>query len=349
MTSRALLLTPSRGLGGGIERYAQTLEWAFAAQGVEYQRIDLNGPGAVGHARMLARAHAQLRARRAPTRLVLAHRALLPVAWLLARERLVSGISVICHGSDVWGTHLRPRWYIERHLMRRPGVRVIAVSSFTAGALSRGSPATILVPGLSREWFCTLVKASAAARPGDPRLNLLTTFRLGDWRDKGLPQLLDAVVALGRSDIRVTVCGSGQPPADLRRVVREHPYCSLRPGLNDRELAFELAAADLFVLATRTRPGGNASGEGFGLVLLEAQVAGTPVVGPAYGGSHDAFVDGMTGVAPTDETTAALTMVLDELLRDPLRLARMGQEAAEWSRQCFDPETYASRAVTKLL
>ena len=34
MTGRALLLTPSFGQGGGIERYAETLEWAFAAQGV---------------------------------------------------------------------------------------------------------------------------------------------------------------------------------------------------------------------------------------------------------------------------------------------------------------------------
>jgi len=350
VTGRALLLTPSRGIGGGIERYVETLEWAFTAQGVEYQRIDLIRPGPAAHARMLSRAHAQLRAERAPTRLVVAHRALLPVASLLARERPVSGISVMCYGTDVWcGTRLRPRWWVERYLMRRPGVRVVAISSFTAGVLAHGSPATILVPGLSREWFHTLVEASAVAREREPGLNLLTAFRLGDWRDKGLPQLLDAVAALGRSDIRVTVCGSGQPPADLQQLVLERPYCALRPGLTDRELACELAAADLFVLATRTRPGRNASGEGFGLVLLEAQVAGTPVVGPAYGGSHDAFIDGVTGVAPANETTAALTMLLGDLLRDPKRLARMGRSAAELSRECFAPDSYASRVVARLL
>ena len=45
MTDRVLLLSPSRGLGGGIERYVATLEWAFAAEGVECQRLDLSGPG----------------------------------------------------------------------------------------------------------------------------------------------------------------------------------------------------------------------------------------------------------------------------------------------------------------
>jgi hypothetical protein len=45
MTSRVLLLSPSQGLGGGIERYVQTLEWAFAAEGVACQRLDLSGSG----------------------------------------------------------------------------------------------------------------------------------------------------------------------------------------------------------------------------------------------------------------------------------------------------------------
>jgi hypothetical protein len=29
MSDRVLLLSPSRGLGGGSERYVQTLEWAY--------------------------------------------------------------------------------------------------------------------------------------------------------------------------------------------------------------------------------------------------------------------------------------------------------------------------------
>ena len=348
MTSRALMLTPSRGLGGGIERYAETLEWAFAAQGVEFGRIDLDRSGPSAHARMLAQARSLLRASDAPTRLVLAHRALLPVASVLARERSACGISVVCHGSDVWGVRCRPRWYIESRLMRRSDVRVVAVSSFTAGALSRGCPATVLPPGLSRGWFQTLVEASTVAQQG-PGVHLVTAFRLDDWRDKGLPELIEAAAALGRSDIRITVCGSGEPPPDLLRTIREHPYCTLRPGLTDHELACQFSAADLFVLATRHRPGRHPCGEGFGLVLLEAQVAGTPVVGPAFGGSHDAFVDRVTGVAPTDETATALEKVLGELLQDPERLVEMGRRAAEWAHESFSPERYASRAVARLL
>lgn len=349
MIDRVFLLAPSCGLGGGIERYVETLEWAFATRGVDYRRIDLGRPGVIAHVRMLAEAREQLRSSTARARLVVAHRALLPVASLLARERPVCGISLVCHGSDVWGAQLRPRWYVESRLMRSSRVRVVAVSSFTAGALTGDCAATILPPGLSRQWFAELVEASAVAQARHPGIEIVTVFRLADWRDKGLPELLEAVAALGKPDIRVTVCGSGAAPAELMRLVRNNSFCTMREGLTDRELAHQLAAADLLVLATRTRSGRHASGEGFGLVLLEAQVAGTPVVGPAYGGSHDAYVDRLTGVAPTDETVQALRKTLDELLRDPQCISRMASRAAEWARESFTPERYAALAVARLL
>jgi phosphatidylinositol alpha-1,6-mannosyltransferase len=349
MADRALLLTPSRGLGGGVERYAEALEWAFAATGVDYRRVDLRGAGPAAHARMLVECRRHLRGSEVPTRLVITHRGLLPVAALLARERSQRGISVVCHGIDVWGSRRRPRQVVENFLMRRPGVRVVAVSTFTAGALLANCPATILPPGLSREWFGMLVGAASDIRPRDKGLRLLTAFRLEDWRDKGLPQLLDAVAAVGRPEVCLTICGSGEPSSDLRRLVGDHGHCTLRSGLSDPELAGELAAADVFVLATRTRCGRAAYGEGFGLVLLEAQVAGTPVVVPAHGGSHDSYVEGVTGVAPADESTEALARVLGDLLGDRQRLAQMGQRAADWARESFAPERYASLAVARLL
>ena len=153
------------------------------------------------------------------------------------------------------------------------------------------------------------------------------------------------MTALGRPDVCLTICGSGNPPADLLRLVSEHSWCVLRPGLSDDDLARELAAADLFVLATQTRSGRGSVGEGFGLVLLEAQAAGTPVIAPAYGGSHEAYVEGVTGVAPADESAEALTRTLDDLLKDPARLAWMGGHAAQWTRQAFAPEHYAQLAV----
>jgi phosphatidylinositol alpha-1,6-mannosyltransferase len=349
VSGRALLLSPSGGLGGGIERYVETLEWALAVEGVEYQRLDLSGSGARAQARLLTRGRAILRESSEPARLVVAHRALLPVVALLARDPAASGVSVVCHGSEIWGSRWRLRRTLERRLMRGANVRVVAASNFTAGALMRDCHATVLPPALSRGWSDTLA-AAAAGRPGaGPGIGLATAFRLTQWRGKGLPQLVTAVTALGRPDVGLTICGSGNPPADLVRLVSAYPWCRLRPGLSNDDLARELAAADLFVLATQTRSGRHSVGEGFGLVLLEAQAAGTPVIAPAHGGSREAYIDGVTGVAPADESGKALARTLDDLLKDPARLAWMGGQAAQWTRQAFAPERYAQLAVSRLL
>ena len=223
MTSRVLLLSPSRGLGGGIERYVQALEWAFAAEGVACQRLDLSGSGNRAHAGLLSRGRTVLRTESGPVRLVVVHRALLPVAALLARNPAVCGMSVVCHGSDMWGSRWRLRRNLERHLMRRANVRVVAVSNFTSGAILRDCRATVLPPALSREWFDTLTAAAASRKARGHGIGLVSAFRLTDWRGKGLPQVVAAVAALGRSDVSLTVCGSGDPPAGLLRLVSEYP------------------------------------------------------------------------------------------------------------------------------
>jgi phosphatidyl-myo-inositol dimannoside synthase len=350
MTATVLLLAPSRGRGGGIERYVETIEWALGAQGVGCCRIDLAGPGMGGHARMLRECRRCFGpGDRPPDRLIVAHRSMIPVAALLARRWRSSGISVICHGEEVWAARPRMRSTLEDRLMRRPHIRAVAASNFTSGALFSECRATILPPGLSATWFATLVKAANAERLREPGIHLTTAFRLADFRSKGLPQLLDAIARLGRADVRMTVCGGGQPPVDLRQLIGSYPWCTLRNGLSNEELARQFAAADLFVLATRMRRGRGSSGEGFGMVLLEAQVAGTPVVGPAFGGSHEAFLHRVTGDAPVDETVQALSAVLDRMLKDPATLEQMGRQAAQWSRQCFAPDTYAPRVVSALL
>ena len=365
---RALLLAPSRGLGGGIERYLQTVESAFDDAGVASRRVDLCRPGLAGHRALLTEATSALAGIAGPARprLVVGHRSLLPVAAVLARTGLVDGISVVCHGSDVWRSRRTPRGGLESRLMRRRDVRLVAVSSFTAGALLPHGLATILPPGLSRAWFGELARAAdtvaadtvAAGREAAGReaagasrsgLGVMTAFRLAEWRDKGLPQLTAALAALGRAEVRLTVCGSGAPPADLVAHVRGYPWCTLCPGLDDAGLAARFAQASLFVLATRTRPGRRPSGEGFGLVLLEAQVARTAVVGPAHGGSPGAYLEGITGETPRDESVPALARVLDGLLARPARLGQMGYLGARWARARFDPDRYAALAVERLL
>lgn len=66
--------------------------------------------------------------------------------------------------------------------------------------------------------------------------------------------------------------------------------------------------------------------EGWGIVIMEAAVAGTPTIAYRHaGGPAEAIIDGVTGVLVDDP--AALQDRLLTLLRDPGRLAEMGEQA----------------------
>jgi D-inositol-3-phosphate glycosyltransferase len=91
---------------------------------------------------------------------------------------------------------------------------------------------------------------------------------------------------------------------------------------NDR-LACVYQAADLLLVPSRS--------ESFGLVALEAQACGTPVVAARVGGLNHAVGDGTTGRLLSSHEPEAWASTAASLLRHPGRLAAMGQAAARFA------------------
>lgn len=346
---KVLLLAPSEGLGGGIERYLVGVESALHASGVPYERLNLRsahaGPPSL-HDKLAfgLKVRAALRADSRTTRVVAAHAGLLPVTHLCRRASNYSGTVVIYYGIEVWQSRRIPGAW----LARGADVRAVAISSFTGGALRRVTAATVVNPALDQEWYEQLIAAGAAAPPKtlDGPVKLITVFRLDDWESKGLPEVIAAIASLDTA-IELVVVGSGSASVALRALVERYPWVRIRTALDDRSLAAEYALADIAVLATRTKIGENASGEGFGLCLVEAQLAGTAVIAPAQGGSFDAFQPGITGLAPIDESASALAAVLRELLDEAVR-KEMSEAAVRWTTAAFNPGQ-ASKAFVDVL
>lgn len=344
-----LVLAPSNGLGGGIERYVSTITAAFETHAIPYHRMNLLTPktpaGRMNRIAFIRDVRQIVSASQIPLRLVLAHRNLLPTIRFVGNLPAYTGTTVILHGSEVWSG----RCIRGTRMMRRPDVRVVCASSFTAGAAAHAFPSGVLAPGLSKEWYDDLVRAAEEPKPRKSRLDVITVLRLSDWEGKGVRTLVDSIRLLDDSRVQLTVCGSGTPPAELINFIDSYDWCHLAANLSDCELALRLARSDLFALATRTHGGPEASGEGFGLVLLEAQIAGVPVIAPAHGGSHDAYQPSLTGLAPIDESPASLASVLSEVLYNDGLRASMGRSAADWARRRFEPRAYADHVVRQLL
>ena len=205
----------------------------------------------------------------------------------------------------------------------------VPVSHYTAGLLEdRGVPAERLhvVPnGTDPERFRP-VDATPLRRHLDlgDRPLLLTVGRLVPR--KGIDTILRALPSISEAapEVQYLIVGTGPDRDRLEQIART-------VGVTDRvhvlgqvphgDLPHYYSAADVFVMPSRETP---PDVEGFGLVFLEANACGTPVIGARSGGIPDAVVDGETGLLVPPSSPEALAQAALSLLTDADRRAALG-------------------------
>ncbi|MDP2673533.1 MAG: glycosyltransferase family 4 protein [Dehalococcoidia bacterium] len=155
----------------------------------------------------------------------------------------------------------------------------------------------------------------------DNKRNILFLGR--QEKRKGLPYLLEAYARLKRErpDIRLIVVGpDGGMRAACERYVRQNRledvvFTGFVPY---EELPRYYKTADVYCAP-------NTGHESFGIVLLEAMAAGTPIVASNIGGFADVVEDGVEGVLVPPRDADALASAMDRLLSDAALREEMGR------------------------
>jgi glycosyltransferase involved in cell wall biosynthesis len=181
-----------------------------------------------------------------------------------------------------------------------------------------------------------------AVAEGPTREDVRRTLRLGDCeivitvtrltRQKGIPSLLQAaaVVHKLRPTVRFLLVGPRESEGPLavtqQEIDRHYPYVvAVGPRSDVPSL---LNAADVFAFPTEYR-------EGVPRVLLEAALAGLPIVTTRMPGCNDVVRDGWSGLLVPPHAPPLLAAGIIDLLEDRHAATSMGVHASELVRQEF--------------
>ncbi len=229
--------------------------------------------------------------------------------------------------------------WIEREFALRNFERVITVSQHMKGRILKGptkeSRVRVIHTGIdSAALFQKGDGAGFRSRfsiPGDAVV-LGTISRVSV--EKGHCYLLDAMTEIGRTnpDAYLVICGDGPARLDLEA------QCE-RLGLKDRviftgfvdSIAEALSAFDIFVQPSVEQ-------EGFPTSLVEAQLAGVPVVASDIGGSVETLRPGETGLLTKPRNPQSIAHAILELVGDADRRRAMGDAARTWIAENFTLE-----------
>jgi glycosyltransferase involved in cell wall biosynthesis len=157
-------------------------------------------------------------------------------------------------------------------------------------------------------------------------------------QEKGHADLLRALAQLPRGDKvwRLVLVGTGPEREGLERLTRalgltQHVVFA---GFH-ADVAAYFAIANIFVLPSHT--------EGSSNVLLEAMLAGVPIVATRAGGNGEIVLDGKTGLLVPVGEPQPMSDAVARLLAEPYLASQFADAAAARARQEFSFERYRRR------
>lgn len=250
------------------------------------------------------------------------HEPLAPSLSLLALWAAEVPVVATFHTSNV-----RSRVMQAAHPLLRPSLEKIhgriAVSEDARRTVTThlGGDAVVIPNGVDTSVFAqTGRRAEWSGGPGRPTLVFLG--RLDEPR-KGLPVLAEAMPRILEAvpGARLLVIGPGGAQAARARLPEHVAEVTEFLGvLSDADKASALASADLYIAP-------HTGGESFGIVLVEAMAAGTPVLASDLAAFQRVLDGGRTGMAGATFATGRPADLADqavELLTDPDRRRVLG-------------------------
>jgi colanic acid/amylovoran biosynthesis glycosyltransferase len=224
------------------------------------------------------------------------------------------------------------RYLRRRHHLADTAVTIIAASHFLASCLrERGFP--------EEKIFVHYVGVDLSEFVPNPSIQrenvVLFVGRLVE--KKGCEFVIRAVEQAQAAvpDIELVVIGDGPLRGELQAMAREKLRKFSFLGVQSTSIVRScMQRAKVFCVPSIVARSGDA--EGFGIVFIEAQALGTPVVSFATGGVPEAVAHGSTGFLAQQGDWRQLATHIVDLFKNDSLWTEVSQEGIRRVRRCFD-------------
>jgi phosphatidyl-myo-inositol dimannoside synthase len=244
---------------------------------------------------------------------------------------------IYAHGNEIFGALSSP-WPKPR-LSLIKAARVLANSRFTSALVEKtgANPAKIEIvrPGCDVNRFRPIVASSelrAELMGSSNRAPVILSVG-GLMERKGhdmviatLPKLIERFPKLV-----YLIVGDGPRRSNLEKLAFKTGVAAsviFAGKVSDERLPYVYSICDVFVMPSRHREEAG-DVEGLGIVYLEANACGKPVVAGRSGGVPDAVIDGITGFLVDPSSPEDIASAISRLLSSPELAGRLGRQGRE--------------------
>jgi UDP-glucose:(heptosyl)LPS alpha-1,3-glucosyltransferase len=244
------------------------------------------------------------------------------------------------HSIATWPRILHRRLYyrliaaLERRIYTRPDIALILIARKTAVELERFyrpcPECPVLYVGLDRKIFNPekrLALREEARRELAIANDRFVVLLVGnDWRNKGVPVLLDALVQLREFPVDLIVVSREDSSALNTQIIDRRLDGRVRVLPPRKDIEFYYSAADVYA--------GPSLEDTFALPPAEAMACGLPVIVSLSNGTSEIITHGANGLILDDPKDAtALAAMIRQLWEDVALRSRLGENAAQTAAQ----------------
>lgn len=279
------------------------------------------------------------------------------VVWDMSLTRRLK-YAVFFHGMDL---SYSLRYFHKRLLTRliiKRADKIICANSYVKGQLDKyypagSSKAIIANPGIPenvpepRQELMDHLKINYGLDM-EGQVSLFTLGRL--VKRKGIDKTITALGEIPEnllSGLKYFIAGTGPEEENLKAMVpaRLKDKVVFLGEVSDDEKWAWLKLCDIFIMPARDIRGDY---EGFGIVYLEANLCGKPVIAGAAGGVVDAVKDGYNGLLVDPEDAGSISRAIIDLAADKAKRERLGRQGRERAVSEFDWPSLVDRLSKKI-